>query len=157
MAGHLIAHSGRCAGNIMGAFKAFVFGNDSFTDFIRKSMDSVLDSWHDYKTPPATSQRKESMRLVNEGARLYNSKKYEEAAKVFKAATDCDPTYARAYVYMGNTLYKLAEHSAALHAWERAVSVEPTSEAAFKARAKIEHVKALNQLAIRDLHEGLKK
>jgi len=157
MSGYLIVHSGRCAGKIAGFFKALLLGKDSFLDFIRKSVDSMSDAWHDYKAPPATHQRKESMSLVNDGVLLYNSKKYLEAQKTFRLATECDPTYARAYVYLGNTLYKLAEHSDALRAWERALSVEPTSSAAFKARQKIERVKTLNQNAIRDLHEGLKK
>lgn len=157
MAGYLIVHSGRCAGKLLGAAKALLTGKHSLPEFFSEIISDIEDCWRDYKAPPMSNQRKDAMGLVNDGVKLYNTKKYEEAVKAFKSATEYDPTYARAYTYLGNTLYKLASHSEALRAWERAVAVEPLSSAASKARAKIERVKSQNQMAIRDLHEGLKK
>lgn len=157
MAGYLIVHSGRCVKKLLRVFAEFFGGKHSFLEFIHKSFSCVSDCWYDYKAPPLTDHRKDSMSLVNDGVKLYNSKKYEEALKVFKTATEYDSTYARAYVYLGNTLYKLAEHGEALRFWQHAISLDPLSDAASKARAKVERVKSQNQMAIRDLHEGLKK
>lgn len=157
MAGYFIVHSGRCAGKIFDAFKATITGKFSIADFFSHVTSSISDCWYDYKAPPMSGQRKDAMNLVNDGVKLYNAKKYLEALKAFKTASEYDPTYARAYTYLGNTLYKLAEHGDALRAWERAIAVDPLSEAASKARAKVARVKSQNQMAIRDLHEGLKK
>ena len=157
MAGYFIVHSGRCARSAAYAFKEFLLGNHSAATACRKIRDAISDSWHDYKTPPITSQRKDAMSLVNKGARLYNMKFYGEALRLFKAATECDPTYARAYMYLGNALYKLAKQPEALRAWERAISVDPTSKAASKARDKVDQIHSQNQQAIQDLHEGLTK
>ncbi|MCK5863089.1 MAG: tetratricopeptide repeat protein [Candidatus Hydrogenedentes bacterium] len=157
MAGYFIVHSGRCAKDIMCLLKEFLSGKHSLWDLFRNGISCISDRWHEYREPPLTGHRKDAMRLVNDGVKLYNAKKYEEAVKVFKEATECDASYARAYVYLGNTLYKRFEHGEALNAWERAISVDPLSKAAGKARAKVDHVKSQNQMAIRDLHEGLKK
>lgn len=157
MAGYFIAHGGRCIGKILSAFKGLLTRKHSLTEFFREVTSNIEDCWRDYTAPPMSAQRKDAMNLVNDGVKLYNAKKYLEALKAFKTAADYDPTYARAHTYHGNTLYKLAEHGDALRAWERAIAVDPLSDAAGKARAKVERVKSQNQLAIRDLHEGLKK
>ena len=157
MAGYFIVHGGRCAGKTLGALKGLLTGNHSLMELFGEIGSNIEDCWRDYKAPPMSGQRKDAMNLVNDGVKLYNAKKYLEALKAFKTATEYDPTYARAYTYLGNTLYKLAEHGDALRAWERAVAVDPLSSAAGKARAKLDRLKGQNQTAIRDLHEGLKK
>lgn len=157
MAGYLIVHGGRCAGKMLGALKGLLTRKHSLAEFFAEVVSNIEDCWRDYKAPPMSAQRKDAMNLVNEGVKLYNAKKYIEALKAFKTAADYDPTYARAHTYLGNTLYKLAEHGDALRAWERAIAVDPLSEAASKARAKVERVKSQNQMAIKELHEGLKK
>jgi len=157
MAGFLIVHGGHCAAKLLGALKALLTGRHSLSEFFSEAASDMEDCWRDYKAPPMSDQRKDAMNMVNDGVKLYNTKKYEEAIKAFKTAAEYDPTYARAHTYLGNALYKLAEHGDALRCWERAVAVDPLSSAAGKARAKIERVKSQNQMAIRDLHEGLKK
>ncbi len=157
MAGYFIAHSGRCARNIGYTFKEFLQGKHAASDLFRKINDCISDSWHDYKTPPMTPQRKDAMSLVNKGARLYNMQLYGEALTTFKSATECDPTYARAYMYLGNALYKLSKQAEALRAWERAMSVEPTSKAASKARDKVNRIHSQNHQAIQELQESIKK
>ena len=157
MAEYLIVHSGRCVKKLLRVFKEFLRGKHSLLEFIRQSLSCVSDCWYDYKAPPLTDHRKDSMDLVNDGVKLYNAKKYNEALKAFRTATEYDSTYARAYVYLGNTLYKLADHSEALRMWQHAIALDPLSDAAGKARVKVERVKSQNEMAIRDLHEGLKK
>lgn len=157
MAGYFIVHGGHCAGKMLKALKGLLTAKHSLTEFFSEVASNIEDCWRDYKAPPMSGQRKDAMNLVNDGVKLYNAKKYLEALKAFKTASEYDPTYARAYTYLGNTLYKLAEHGDALRAWERAIAVDPLSEAASKARAKVARVQSQNQLAIRDLHEGLKK
>ena len=157
MAGLLIAHGAKSVRKTAKAFIDFLLGNHSFLDFLRKSSDSVYNAWHDYRAPSTGRQRKEAVDIVNEGVKLYNMKKHKEALQKFREATVSDPTYARAYLYLGNALYKLAEHSEAMRAWECAMSVEPNSSAAIKARDKVAKVQSQNQMAIRDLHDSLKK
>ncbi len=157
MAGSIVKHGTRCAQKIGGIVKGFCLGKQGFGQSVRLVRDSISDSWHDYKAPPMSNQRRDAMRLVNDGVRQYNSKNFEDALDTFRLATDYDPAYARAYVYLGNTLYKLSKHGEALRAWEQAISADPTSSAASKARAKVDKVQMQNQVAIRDLHEGLKK
>ncbi len=109
----------------------------------------------DILRPPATAEHKSAVKRVNTGVAYYNDKHYLDALHVFLSAIELDPHYSRAYMYLGNAHYKLKEHAEAAAAWERAIRVDPLSEAADKARMKLEHLRAKTHQAINELEEQI--
>jgi tetratricopeptide (TPR) repeat protein len=102
-----------------------------------------------------SAQRKAAIHLVGRGKNLYNTKRYTEAAELFRQAIAEDPGYARAHCYFGNTLHKLGSPEEAVMEWKKAVIVEPDSDSAAKAQAKLDKVSAQNQEVTRSLEESL--
>ncbi len=102
-----------------------------------------------------TPQRKAAIRCVEKGIAAYNSKKYIEAADQFRQAIAQDPVYARAHCNLGNTLHKLGTPEEAVVEWKKAVIVEPDSDSAAKAQAKLDKLAAHNAAISRTLEEGL--
>jgi tetratricopeptide (TPR) repeat protein len=74
---------------------------------------------------------------TQKGVQAYNKKNYQDAEKHFRKAVTEDPTYARGYVYLGNTLYLQRNYEEARTMWEKAIEAEPRSEAADMARDKL--------------------
>lgn len=157
MIGSLFRYGPGCMAHMLITLNRFVLRKCSYREMRSELHDAWQELRDDLMAPPTTPQRKDALRLVNKGVRLYNYKRYTEALTAFKDARDEDPVYARAWLYLGNTLYKLSQQGEALSAWERAVAVEPRSKAADKARTKIEHLRAKNLQAIEDLQELLRK
>ena len=87
--------------------------------------------------PGATRDRKQAVALVNKGKDAYNAAEYKKAEKYFKKSLSEDPSYARAWMYLGNTYYKEKLNAEAGDAWVKAIEAEPKSGAAEKAREKI--------------------
>lgn len=102
-----------------------------------------------------SAQRKAAIHLVGRGKDLYNTKRYSEAAEVFRQAIAEDPVYARAHCYLGNTLHQLGAPEEAVKEWKKAVIVEPDSDSAAKAQAKLDKIAAHNQQVTRSLEENL--
>lgn len=157
MAGFLVVHCAHCAKNIMSILFAFLRRKHDFNKTKHLIGESICDTWASYRAMPLTAARKEAMKHVNNGARCYNAKRFDEALALFREATYCDPSYARAHMYMGNALYKMNQQGDAVKAWERAVAVEPNSKAAFNAHAKLERLRTQQQRAIHELREQIKK
>lgn len=82
--------------------------------------------------------RKYAIELVKRGMNEYNAKRYKDAEELFRRAADKDSGYGRAYAYLGNTLYKLNRLTDAVTAWNKAIEVEPTSDAADVAKKKLQ-------------------
>ena len=101
--------------------------------------------------------RKQAVRLVRRGREEYNTAQYAAAEKLFEQAVDLDPGYAWAHLYLGHALYKQNRLREAEAAWRRAADVEPKSEAAAKARKKLQHSKRSVDSAVQDLHERFRE
>ena len=102
-----------------------------------------------------TSQRKAAIHRVEKGIAAYNTRKYNEAETLFRQAIEQDPGYSRAHCYLGNALHKLGAPEEAVIEWKKAVIVDPDSEAAAKAQAKLNKVTAHNTAVARSLEESL--
>lgn len=85
--------------------------------------------------------RRDASHQVRRGRRYYNAGKYDAAEEAFRNAITLDKGYALAYTYLGHTLYRQGRIAEAVTYWERAIEAEPTSNAAGKARQKIQHVR----------------
>ncbi len=84
-----------------------------------------------------THGRKHAIDLVKRGMKEYNAKRYPEAEELFRRATGKDSGYGRAHAYLGNALYKQKRLTDAVTAWNKAVEVEPNSDAADMAKEKL--------------------
>lgn len=81
--------------------------------------------------------RKQAIELVKRGMTKYNEKNYTEAEELFRRAVGKDAGYGRAHAYLGNTLYKLKRLTDAISCWNKAIEVEPNSDAADLAKEKL--------------------
>jgi tetratricopeptide (TPR) repeat protein len=86
---------------------------------------------------PKSKERKQAIHHVKSGVGAYNAKNYDEAVEEFQYALECDPKYARALTYLGNTYYKMDRLPEAVKLWNRAVLAEPKSDAAKNAQGKL--------------------
>lgn len=84
--------------------------------------------------------REEARRLVRSGRNHYNNRRFDRAEEEFRNAIVYDAKYALAYTYLGHTLYKQGKGRDARYYWEQAIRTDPNSEAAEKARAKLQHM-----------------
>lgn len=85
-------------------------------------------------------ERKQAIDLVKRGMVEYNEKRYKDAEALFRRAAAKDPNYGRAHAYLGNALYRQKHLTDAITAWNKAVEVEPNSDAADLAREKLQKV-----------------
>ena len=102
-----------------------------------------------------TTQRKSAISCLKKGTDLYNARNYIEAEGFFREAVAQDPAYARAHCYLGNVLHKLGYPEEAVIEWKKAVIVEPDSDSALKAQAKLDRVASQNSAIARSLEQGL--
>lgn len=134
------------ANRISGAFSNFTdrVGDKwvDFRDVVSGALTNATQSFRKYKrtrlAPPKRGDRHESANLVESGRKYYNDKRYHKSERYFRKAVATDESYARAHYYLGLSLYQINMKSAAKTAWTRATEVEPESEAAEKARRKLE-------------------
>ncbi|MBW7866524.1 MAG: tetratricopeptide repeat protein [Candidatus Hydrogenedentes bacterium] len=104
-----------------------------------------------------TSQRKAAIKATMHGTERYNRHEYLKAEEAFMKALEEDPGYARAHLYLGNTLHKLGRQEEAAAQWKKAVIVEPDSESAEKARQKLDGISSGLRGATRNLEEWLRR
>jgi tetratricopeptide (TPR) repeat protein len=98
--------------------------------------------------PNAAFKRKEARKLLEQGREAYNAKNDAVAEEKFREAMMADDTWALAYTYLGNALYRQGRTNEALSNWRRAVVIEPDSEGAARAQRKLQRLarkkKAMN-------------
>lgn len=82
-------------------------------------------------------EHKQAARYLETGREYYNKKRYKKARKYFEKAAATDGRYGLAYYYLGLAMYKTDRPKGAKSAWQRAIDVDPESEAADKAREKL--------------------
>ncbi|HJQ37352.1 MAG TPA: tetratricopeptide repeat protein [Thermoanaerobaculia bacterium] len=69
----------------------------------------------------------ETSGLLSEGEKLYQAKRFEEAAAKYKAALEKDPESASAYLFYGDTfLIGANDPAAALAQYQKAIALDPT-------------------------------
>lgn len=100
---------------------------------------------------PTSHERKKAIETVKKGISAYNAKNYPEAERLFRRAIERDSHYARAYAYLGNTLYKQKRFADAMSSWQKAIHVEPGSDAAEMAQEKIQHILSKGKTGIDDI------
>jgi tetratricopeptide (TPR) repeat protein len=101
---------------------------------VRKVLHRVLKK----ETPKA---RKIAILRLKKGIEAYNVSKYDKAEHYFRDALSYDKTYARAFMYLGNAMYKMQRANEAMMYWKKAMDAEPRSPAAQSAREKLLHLR----------------
>ena len=91
-------------------------------------------------SPTPEVDHKQASRYLEQGRKYYNSKQYSRAEQYFSKATEWDPHYALAYYYRGLAAVKMNDSDAANRYWQRAIDVDPKSEAAAKAERKLSYI-----------------
>jgi tetratricopeptide (TPR) repeat protein len=129
-AGKVGKHLGRVATRKESAGEAWrQIGDES-----RRLRRDVTDPGYEERHQQAKKHMKRAQMAYNDGL-------YEDAENHFRGAISADPGYAKAYVYLGHTLYKLRRGHEAIQAWEKAIEVDPKSSAAENARRKLAMVR----------------
>ena len=105
---------------------------------------------------PTSNDRKRAIEAVKKGMAAYNAKNYPEAERLFRRGVDRDPHYARAHAYLGNALYKQKRFADAITSWQKAIHVEPDSDAAEMAQGKIQHLLSKGKTGIDDIDVEVK-
>ncbi|HIJ65794.1 MAG TPA: tetratricopeptide repeat protein [Candidatus Hydrogenedentes bacterium] len=95
---------------------------------------------HALKKGRTKHYRSRAVDFAKRGREAYNAKDYASAAKLFRRAVRADEGYGLARLYLGNALYKLDSLREAMMAWEAAIEFDPGSDAAAKARRRLQHV-----------------
>lgn len=95
-------------------------------------------------------------KLVKKGRRRYNEKKYHEAEGFFRSAIETYNKNVWAHTFLGHALYQQGRHDEALEAWKTADRIDPDSEAASKARKKIQLIERRASSAVTELEQRLR-
>lgn len=103
-----------------------------------------------------TGNRKEAARFVEDGRQAYNGGHYNRAESYFKRALIEDDSNAWAFTYLGHSKYKQGRRDEAVAFWERAIECEPDSDAARKARKKLQHVAKTKHRVAHELEDRLR-
>ena len=90
----------------------------------------------------AFEDRRRARAWLEKGRRAYNKKHYTHAIDAFHTAIEYNPHDAHGHYFLGLAYYKQQKTNEAVAAWRRAVDADPDSEAAEKARRKIEYVQS---------------
>ncbi len=84
--------------------------------------------------------RKQAYRVVKKGREAYNARDYLRAEDLFRQAILVDGRYSLAFTYLGYALYQQGRRTEAMTYWAKACEIDPDSEAAKKARLKMQVV-----------------
>jgi len=119
--------------------------------------DEVSDEKKDQtiKVIRAEINKNDAKKHFDEGARLYNLKKYLEAIEEFDIALVIDPNYKDAHYNKGNALDNLGRYEEAIKEFDKALAIDPNYEVAHNNKGY-----ALNNLgryeeAIKELDKAL--
>ena len=112
---------------------------------------------HGYKVSRRSDEEKEARRLLKKGRKAYNEKNYSDAENYLMRALEHDEQLAWAHCFLGYTLYKLGRPDEATNHWNRAVVCDPNSDAADKARKKLEGLNAKRRETLEDMAANLQQ
>ena len=134
-------HASRCTVNIGSTIARFVKREISFGDLRKECTQHAVTAWNEVTRPPVTEQHKRALLHLNNGIASYADKLYADAANEFEKAITAEPRYGRAHYHFGCAQYKLGNTEEALKSWEFVCRIDPQSEAADKARKRIERAR----------------
>jgi len=107
--------------------------------WLGKSSEVLSHAVKRFQSPP-TEARKHAIHSLKKGMNAFNSGDLETAEHYFRRSLSYDEHYARAYAYLGLTLYKRGRLTEAVTMWNKAIEVEPGSDAAKMAHEKLAHL-----------------
>lgn len=131
------AQLGEYRATVTGHVQKLIRREEKPKELLTQCIAGVRKLAHEIAKSPPTEERKSAIRYVKRGVQEYNAKRYDDAVHSFRKALSFDANYARAHTYLGNALYKRGHVTEAVSAWQKAVEVDPESEAAAKAQSKL--------------------
>ena len=112
---------------------------DAGTMLARIKKDSTRFVKGFFKAKP-TKDRKKAIHYVKEGMKCFNKRDHREAILLFEKSIKADPGYTRAYAYLGDAHHKLKHTTKAVTAWQKAIDLDPKSDAAHHAKDRLRNV-----------------
>jgi len=112
---------------------------------------------HGIKVSRRSGDQKEARRLLDKGRRAYNEKRYTEAQTYLLRALEHDERLAWAHCFLGHTAYQLGRVDEAAGHWHRAIVSDPQSDAASKARQKIEGLSSKRREVLAELESHVRE
>jgi tetratricopeptide (TPR) repeat protein len=121
---------------------------DGFVDESRRLGRAIKDvrSPHDHHA---------AAQLLERGRRAFNEKDLKRAEDYFRRALIEDPHYALAHTYLGVVLYKQERLREAILCWNKAVELDPGSDAAHRAERHLKGIRLRKRDVITSLEEDL--
>lgn len=148
---------GRCKTLVKNAFNHGRFvsaGEETAKDALKRLGNDVRKLGRGKKVRESNEVQRSVRDLVQEGANLFNTKRYREAEEVLREAILIDDTYPRAYNYLGHVLLKQERFKEAKSAFKTAIKLDPKSRAARKAKKKLKEISLKGSLEdLRDMDE----
>lgn len=117
--------------------RKYLDAEEDMGDAVSGTLKATRELVRKFRQPPPTKEHKSAIREVKRGITEYNQHNYKDAEWHFRQALTYDGDYARAYAYLGNTLYHRNRFAGAFNAWEKAIAADPKSDAAEMARGKL--------------------
>lgn len=106
---------------------------------------------HGVKKSRRSGDEKDARRMLEKGRRAYNEKRYTEAEGYLIRALEFDERMPWAHCFLGHTAYQMGKLEEAAAHWHRAVVCDPQSDAAAKARKKIEGLSAKRRETLQEM------
>ncbi|WP_410510101.1 tetratricopeptide repeat protein [Methanosarcina hadiensis] len=128
-----------------------------------RELQNLKEKFHNWKRIKMTDQslkeiinlelnKMNEIKLFNEGCRLSNEGKYEEAIEYYDRAISADPRYAFAWYNKGTILLNMGRYQEAMNCFEETKLID--SKLYFKLHTKKGDAKSLINIGYRLLNEG---
>jgi len=144
------------AKNLWKRIKRTVQRRESPLEALRGIGEDAHKLRHGVKVSRRTGDQKEARRMLEKGRKAYNEKRYTEAEGHLLRALEYDERLAWAHCFLGHTAYQLNRVEEAASHWHRAVVVDPDSDAASKARQKLEGLGSKRREVLADLERHVR-
>lgn len=153
---HLAKNAKTLLKNVGKHAKRVFMGRESIRDAVGGVAGDIDRVKRVAKGMRAPGNHHRAAQLVEKGRKAYNEKDYERAERYFHEALVEDPRYGLAYTYLGSTFYQLQRIREATMMWTKAIEIDPSSDAAYKAEQRLRRVKARKDAVIADIERAIR-
>ena len=85
----------------------------------------ALSSLEGHAKPEKLSDNQEAMKHFRKGEELFSKSQFQEAIAEYEGALECDPSFAKAYLYLGDGYFRLGDFDTAIEKYEKSIQLDP--------------------------------